>query len=79
MATKEEKFLAALFKLEQKSTKDCVLDPRVAAGTVGLSDKSMRNSINMLAQINFLKKCNMNVQMTPQGREFVLSHFLHTC
>jgi len=73
MATKEEKFLAALFQMERKTALDCELNPLEAARTIGLSEKSMKNSINMLAQTNFLKKKGSSVSITPQGRELALS------
>ena len=71
MATKEEKFLIALSRLEKQGEID--LNPLQAASSIGLSEKSMKNSINMLAQTNFLKKHGPFVQLTPQGRALVES------
>ena len=72
MATKEEKFLVALYKMEKKIGLDKELKPLEAADSIGLSEKSMKNSINMLAQTNFLKKNGVFVHLTPQGRALVL-------
>lgn len=72
MATKEEKFLVALFQMEQKRTLDDELNPLEAACSIGLSEKSMKNSINMLAQTNFLQKRGSCVSLTPQGRSLAL-------
>jgi hypothetical protein len=76
MATKEEKFLVSLAFMEKTAGIDSQLNPLDAARPIGLSEKSMKNSINMLAQTNFLKKCGSFVQLTPQGREFVSSFLL---
>jgi len=73
MATKEEKFLVALFLMEQKVQMNDELKPIDAARSIGLSEKSMKNSINMLAQTNFLKKSGARVRLTLLGREFVKS------
>lgn len=72
MATKEEKFLVALYRLEQKGL-STPLNPLEAACSIGLSAKSMKNSINMLAQTNFLTKQGSLVQLTPQGRALAQS------
>lgn len=77
MATKEEKFLAALLKQEQTKGLQVLLDPRHAARAIGLGDKAVVNTINILAGTNFIVKHGDMVQLTAQGRALAERYYIN--
>ena len=67
-ATKEEKLLLALYHKESPHSDDIPLDPASVARAVGLSEKALKNSVNLLARANMLKKIGDQIVLTPHGR-----------
>ncbi|MBJ7449274.1 MAG: hypothetical protein JHC93_02820 [Parachlamydiales bacterium] len=71
--TKEESFMIKLAELTHYLDDGPTPIEFVRIGqAVGISEKSAKNAVNMLAQTNFVKKIGTNaVTLTPQGERLV--------
>lgn len=67
--TKDEKFLVALYKTALgKGDPYAECDMYPIGRALGLHDKAISTIVKLLAQINFVKKCEGTlITLTPQG------------
>lgn len=69
--TKEERFMLKLFDLSSGHIGE-IMDREKIARLVGISVNAVKNTVNLLAQANFIRKYgDKEIAMTSQGKELV--------